>query len=178
MSEHEHSTSLKSLYLILAATFLFGFIAGVILYLQNNTGNEGDGSLQTSTKGFTIQAYMYGECERRGGCPSYRIANDGSYVFIVRTEGQEEVKYENILTGKQLETIRDQLSKTYFADMTHTKFVGTCPASVGSVAYRYEIEYKGERYTFDSCVEQVVGIPLMDGLKNYFGVFNTLQANT
>lgn len=175
MSAGSHHSSMKQLYIILVATFLFGCAAGVILYLQNNTGNEGDGALHTSTKGFTVQAYMYGGCERAGACPSYRIANDGTFVFIERRVGQEDMKYEDALTTKQLEVLRTQLADTDFIALMNTKFAGTCPADTDGIAYRFEIEYKGERHNFDSCVEQITGNQLMELLKEYFSIFQTMR---
>jgi hypothetical protein len=162
---------LKHLYLILIATFVFGFLTGVILFLQNNTGKEGDGGIQTNTKGFTILAYEYGGCTKTGGCPSYRIANDGSYSYITRDSIKGEAKHDDSLSSKQFEALRTRLGEVDFNAIDDTEFKGTCPSATGGIAYRYDIEYQGERHEVDSCIEIIGNQPLFKMLEDYFGIF-------
>lgn len=175
MSDHAPSSSFKNLYLILIATFVFGFATGVILYLQNNTGKEGDGAIETNTKGFTIEAYTYGGCEEMQRCASYRIQNDGSYTYFGRL-GEEETKQEGTVTSAQRTDLRETLGDTELQALTNTTFGGECPAFVDGLAYRYEIEYEGNRYAFDSCVEELRGTPLFDTLENYFEIFTNTRS--
>ena len=163
---------LKHLYLILIATFIFGFLTGVIVYFQNNTGEEGDGGLETNTKGFTIVAYMYGGCEMGGGCPSYRIANDGSYTYIVRDREAGETRHDDSLSRKLHDLLRAQVQGTDYERIFDTESSGTCPVVFDGAAYRYDIVYEGERYEFDSCEEDLGDEALFETLENYFTVFN------
>ncbi len=165
---------LKHLYLILVATFVFGFITGIIVFLQSNTGNEGDGSLITDTKGFSILAYTYGGCARGGGCPSYRIAQDGSYTYIQRSRDNGELKHEDSLSEKQHETLMVHVEDTNYTAILNSEFQGTCPITFDGVAYRYDIEYEGERYVIDSCKKDIEGAPLFEVLQSYFEVFSVM----
>lgn len=166
---------LKHLWLIFIATFLFGFMTGVVVYFAANTGKEGDGSIEPIGKGMTITASVYGGCELVG-CPSYRIENNGSYAYVVWTPEGNEVRYEDTLTDKQLTILRSQLKLTDFDRLDDTEFTGTCPIAFDGPAYRYAIEYRGERYEVDSCIEVVDGEPLFATLTEYFTIFEKLYA--
>ncbi len=163
--------SLKSVYLIFIATFAFGFLMGVVLFLQGNTGKEGDGAIDTNTKGITILAYTYGGCERIG-CSSYKIAPNGSYLYIVRNQASAENRKEGSLPYTELDALKSQVTQTDFTSVKQTKFTDTCPITYDGVAYRYDIEYNGERFMFDSCVENFTDAPLFKNLQNYFEVFS------
>ena len=167
---------LKHLYLILISTFIFGFITGVILYLQNNTGKEGDGALEANTRGITILAYQYGGCTSLG-CPSYRIANNGSYTYIIRDREAGEKRFEDVLSDSQQERIKDSLASIDLDAVYDTEFVGTCPIAYDGIAHRYDITYKGERYEFDSCTELLEGKELFDTLEDYFEIFRITHAD-
>jgi len=171
MSNASHeSDSTKSLYLIFFATFIFGLIAGAILFLQSTTGGEGDAYVSEKDAGnFSIVAYAYGGCTRIG-CPSYRILQNGSYIYLTRQEG--DGKYSGEMSEKDMQTIRTQLQNTDFASIGASSFAGTCPITYDGVAYRFNIDYKGNQYTFDSCVEDLES-PFFTTLSNYFEVFNT-----
>lgn len=155
------------------ATFIFGFMSGIILYLYNHTGAEADPNdsyVEEPVEGVTIIAYMYGGCLEVGGCPSYRIAEDGTYVYISRNRGEEE-RFEDALTGAQYDLLRARLASTDMSGVKGTQFTGACPASYNDIAYRYEITYGGEQYDFDSCGEDLETEPLFETLQGYFEVF-------
>lgn len=172
MSDHEHShaPSSKSLFLILISTFLFGFLTGVIVFLQNNTGGEGDGSGTVTKKGFEILAYTYGGCERLG-CPSYRIANDGTYQYFPRGRKNEDSKFESELSDDALDALKKEIKGVVFENVQSTKFNGTCPIVSDGIAFQYEIIYNGEPYRFDSCVENLSGVPFFKSLLTHFENF-------
>lgn len=175
MSGHGHAPSTKSLYLIFGATLIFGFVTGVIVFLQNNLGKEGGGSLDTDTGGLTILANMYGGCSRGNGCTSYRITNDGAFEYLVHNGDAGEVRYGDTFSDKQFEALTTSISKTDFNAVKQTKFTGTCPSTYDGVAYRYSIQYEGVPYTFDSCSEKLDGA-LFLMLQNYFDVFASMYA--
>lgn len=164
---------LKHIWLVLIATFVFGFLTGVIVYIQTNTGEEGDGSIESIAKGIAITASLYGGCERIG-CPSYRIEDDGSYIYIIWTNEGNEVRYEDTLSDKQLAVLKTQMKETDFERLIDTEFTGTCPITFDGPAYEYTLEYRGERYELDSCIEVLEGEPLFTTLSEYFTIFDTL----
>ena len=163
---------LKHLYLIFIATFILGFATGVILFLQANVGQEeSETPSEASQEGFTITAYMYGGCERGGGCPSYQIENEGSYTYVVRRQESGETKYEDMLSKKQYTALQTLVSETKFDTIMDTTFTETCPVASDGVAYRYDILYNGKRFSIDSCLVKIDNEILFRELQNYFKVF-------
>ncbi|MFZ2253044.1 MAG: hypothetical protein WAW13_02585 [Minisyncoccia bacterium] len=167
MSAHSEAPSSKSLYLILVSTFFFGVLTGVIVFLQNNTGGEGDGSLNTNTKGFEILAYTYGGCERVG-CASYRVIQDGSYDFMVRGRDGQNTKFEGELDRDTLSALKAEIDVVNFEKIMNTEFAGRCPIESDGIAFRYDITYKGIRFSFDSCKENLSDESFFKILLEYF----------
>jgi len=161
----------KHLYLILTATFVFGALSGAILFLQNNTGNEGSGALDVTKRGFTVMAYQYGGCARMG-CASYQILNNGSYMYIARNLNTGEGRFEDVLTTRQRDALRTLFADTDLNRLIDTKFTGSCPVEYDDVAYRYDITYQGDRYEFDACLQNIENVQLFTTLKNYFEIFS------
>ncbi len=161
---------LKHIYLILIATFILGFLAGVLLYLQSSTGKEGDGALETETKGVTITVDIYGGCSRIG-CPSYRIANNGSYIYLARDSEGRVVRRSDTLPLSERAKLWDLVDTADFEAIGATQFTGTCPITFDGVAFQYVIEKEGVQYRFDSCVEDLEGEPLFETLAGYFEQF-------
>ncbi len=167
MSGHSEAPSTKSLYLILISTFFFGILTGVIIYLQNNTGGEGDGDLDMHTSGFEVLAYSYGGCERIG-CASYRLIQDGTYTYMPHEKGFENKKIEGELSKDDLNNIKKAISNINFEALKNLKFKGNCPSEYDGIAFRYDITYKGTRHSFDSCVEQLDSEALFEALGTFF----------
>jgi hypothetical protein len=155
------------------ATFVLGLVTGAIIFLQSSTGGEGDGSLDTDTRSFSIVAYVYGGCERVG-CPSYRVLQNGSYIYIQRQQGNG--KYEGTVSEASMKELKQQLASADFSQIGASTFTGTCPITYDGVAYRFNIDYKGNQYTFDSCVESLEA-PLFGMLTKYFEEFNATHVS-
>ncbi len=175
MSGHGHAPSAKFLYLVFGATLIFGFVTGVIVFLKSNTGNEGNGSLETNTRGFTITANMHGGCARGNGCSSYKITNNGAFEYLVHNGDAGEVRYGDTFPEKQFEVLKANITKTDFNAVKDSKFTGTCPSTYDGVAYRYDVQYEGTQYTFDSCAENL-DEAFFQILQNYFDVFASMYA--
>lgn len=161
---------LKHVYYILAATCIFGFVCGVVLYLYNNTGGKGDGEPVKETKQFFITAHMYGECERIGECASYRIKDMKTYVYIRENGKGSTERFEGVLSSEDRRNLREHIAQTSF-DSIEAPFVGACATETGGSAYRYTIMSENERYTFDSCETLLTDIAFFDGLEHYFDEF-------
>jgi hypothetical protein len=157
---------------MLIATFVFGFVSGVILYLYNNaSGGNGEVVLDDAT--ISITAYRYGGCERAGGCPLYRITNDGTYTYMMRGAANEEARFENILNDTEQTELFKILKDTNLSKVTDTVYTGTCPVEHDGIAYRYTIVYNENRYRFDTCKQSLDNVPLFEVLQRYFDMFAT-----
>ncbi len=160
---------------MLIATFVFGFVSGVILFLYNNaSGGNGDVVLDDAT--ISITAYRYGGCERAGGCPLYRITNDGTYTYMMRGVANEEARFENKLSDAEQTALFKILKDTNLSDVADTVYTGTCPADNDGTAYRYTIVYNENRFRFDTCEQSLDTVPLFEVLQRYFDMFATTYA--
>ena len=159
---------LKHIYLIGIATLLFGFITGVLIYLQSHTGEERENNLRDAEQ-FSIVGRMYGGCESLG-CASYSIDADGSYTYIQNRAGEEE-RFEGKLARSNREEIEDALQQTQLRAVEDSVFTGTCPIAFDGPAYRYDLVYGGERYSIDTCRQDTAGEPLFALLEQYFSLF-------
>jgi hypothetical protein len=166
----------KHLYLIFIATFFFGFVTGVFVYLINNTGDARDTVVEEPSKKLVITAHVYGMCEGIQACPSYRIEHDGSYTYIQRGGENGERRYDDVLTQNQFNLLEEKISSTDFVAVTQTVFKGMCPIVADGPAFRYDVEYEGARYQFDSCKEELDSVSLFETLQGYFEVFDIMYS--
>jgi len=162
---------LKHIYLILIATFIFGFITGIILWLLNHTGQEKIFNIENDIEeGMSIIARSYGGCDW-AGCPSYRIDEDGDYAYILRNRQEPEIRNDGSLEKTELRLLADLLDDTNLEIIEGSDFSGTCPIAYDGIGYKYVISYEGDSYSFDSCKEDIEGEKLFDRLESYFKVF-------
>lgn len=165
---------MKHVYLVFVSTFFLGFVTGGLVFLFNHTGKAGDGGIGAPAAGMSISAVAYGGCTHLG-CPAYKIEDDGAYTYLtgsVSTPG----RFTDSLTDRQLATLRAELADADFDAVAASRFTGTCPVAVDGVAYRFAIEYRGERHEVDTCDADVEGDPLFATLEDYFGIFDLLYA--
>ncbi len=166
------NTMLKHLYIVIGSTFVFGIISGVLLFLITHLGNEGGGEVEQFDTGISVVAKLYGGCQMAGtNCPSYRIANDGSYAYVEPTRQLEPFKGE--LSGSEWRGIRSIIRKEDF--LGYNEFTGTCPVAFDGVAYVFEINMGGDEYIVDSCLDDIEDIELYENLKRYFKVFQNFH---
>ena len=174
---------MKHTYIIIVATFLFGFLGGMILFLYNNVGKEDTQTSDTVTvqgtnepaggaNSMVIAAYRYGGCTRSGGCASYRITDDGKVVYVLRGREGDSDRYEDVLSTEEIETLFKTLHDTDLKKVSESTFSGTCPADNDGTAYRFDVTYDGDEYRFDTCTHALAREPFFLMLRDYFDVFN------
>jgi hypothetical protein len=193
---------MKHTYLILIATFIFGFVSGGILFLYNNVGGVSDVDAVTTEKTllddvekpgadtvkkgtkadvlpFTeITVHEYGGCARTDGCASYHISNTGAYIYMVRSRGEEEKRYEGMLSQAEQSVLAKTFADVDIVTKMDSTFVGMCASATDGIAYRYDLVERGTSYGLDSCVQKLSGIDFFDTLNSYFGVFNDIYTGS
>lgn len=164
----------KHVYTILISTFVFGFVTGAILFLYNNTGGEGDGEPVhiEDAAAISVTAYRYGGCARGDGCASYRITDDGTYEYIVRSRADGETRFADTLNSAEKNALFKALKGTNLESLLDTAFTGTCPVEYDGTGYRYNITYYDTQYSFDTCVQDLENEPLFITLADYFEMFS------
>jgi hypothetical protein len=168
---------MKHLYLIFIATFVIGFLSGVLVYLQSHTGKEGDGAIEDTPNGFVVTASRFGG-ESDFVSTSYRLTENGSYTYIERSEGSAEVKNTGTLPKQELSLLRTKITEVNYDEINGSTFVGVCPITTGGYAYRYTILYDGAEYAFDSCKQVTAGNSFFEVLNTYFKLLEESHSNT
>lgn len=165
----------KHVYLTLISTLIIGFLSGAYLhFLTREPSVPKEITPVVEEDGFEIIANRYGGCERVG-CTLYRIHEDGSYLFLKYNSGSEGDRYQDSITDTQLSNLNELLADTNFDAVKETIFTGICPTTYDGIAYRYEISYEGEAYSFNSCEEDLENESLFIELKNYFDIFRLIH---
>lgn len=158
---------LKHVYLIFVATFVFGLVTGALIFMSSHMdkSTESDTSGDVS-KGYTISVYEYGVCNQ-AGCPLFHIAQDGAYTYIA----PDGSRYEGTLPFATRRDIGNALTALNFDALQDSRFVGTCPASQGGNAYRYDVIFSAQEYHLDSCTQTLGGGAPFDTLNRLFVQF-------
>lgn len=175
MGMQHHEDPNRNVPAMVFATFLFGFVTGFIAFLFVSTGDNALPNAPKVDKGFSIEAQSYGGCEQVGRCPSYKITDDGSYAFTMpEGEGSPQV-FEDTLPEKQIERIERLVQETNLKVLSTSTTTHECVALRGGAAERYTIVRDGDRFLFDSCVQDVHRSELFTSLRDFFVVFTALH---
>lgn len=159
----------KHLYLLILATFVTGVIAGVYTFFMTRDAGDTGAMRPAVVRGYEVIAYEYGGCES-AGCGSFRLTDDGSYMFIVRNGAKESERFEDSISARQRKELDELIASTPYAKVGKSEHRGPCPADGGGTAYRFEIRVENERYSFDSCIESLDGEDLFAQLVKYFDI--------
>lgn len=166
----------KHLYLILLLTFITGLASGVYVYfITRDSGGEKSIEVPIE-KGYEVVAYTYGGCERIG-CSSYKLADDGTYSYLMQSVGRGNERFDDSLSEKQHEELTADVESTDYTSVEKSVFAGTCPDTYDGLAYRFEIRIKSNRYSFDSCTQSLEGEALFELLIKYFDIMNVTHSS-
>lgn len=169
---------LKHFWLVLAATFIVGFVAGMYVYfIAAHTPPESTDPVGVGQReGFEVIADAYGGCQMLGQCPSYRIDETGNYDYLYTKADGETERESDMLSQNRRTQLQTQIENADLAALETTEFVGTCPAAYDGAAYTFEIIRDKERYAFDTCEEDLASSELFALLIDYFEIFAITHA--
>jgi hypothetical protein len=165
---------------MIVLTFFMGLLTGVFGYfwLRNSDTETPSSSVADlrEEEGHELLVTPYGGCARVG-CPSLRLLDDGSYQYLAPTSVRDYARYEDTISVRQNDVLTGLVEGTDFESLRETVFQGTCPDTYDGLGYRFEIRYESDRYSFDSCVEDVVDAPLFVELVKYFGIMEAIHGS-
>ena len=166
----------KHLYVIIILTFFVGFTSGVYgFFMARDT--ESNVESPVVKEGYEILMTMYGGCERIG-CSSFRLLDDGTYLYLAPQGVREYARYEDEISPRQKEFITERMRGTSFTKILESTFVGTCPVTYDGIAYRFDIIVDGERYSMDSCTQDTSNEPLFIELIKYFDIMEATHRSS
>jgi len=161
----------KHLYLLIGLTLITGMACGAYVFFMTRTP-ESNVPKQENQKGYEIIAYTYGGCER-AGCSSFKLQDDGTYVYIMRTSSQGDERFEDSISSRQKKEIEVSLNQTDFKTLGRSSYSGRCPTTYDGLAYRFELRVENNRYSFDTCREAIENEELFLMLTKYFNIMDT-----
>lgn len=157
---------LKHLYILLVATFVMGVLSGIFVFFISRPATSPTGPIKEEVGIFEIIVDTYGGCSNIG-CSSLRILENGEYILVENNRLKGSNRFEGKLNLDEVRNLTRQLGQINFSKLMSSKFQGTCPIAYDGIAYRYLITY-GEKYTIDSCTQNVEGVDLFERLDKYF----------
>ena len=169
---------LKHLYLVVILTFVTGLATGVYGFFATRVPPDTPPEdVAVEQSGYEILATTYGGCERIG-CASYRLMDDGTYLYLAPNAAREYVRYEDEVSPRQHDHIESLLMDAPLARLSQTTFEGTCPVTFDGIAYRFDIRRDGEVYRLDSCVEALDTDVFIIELIKYFGIMEATHRSS
>lgn len=169
---------MKPFVFILLSTFVIGLLTGVYLYFESrSTEPIFDFGGDELTVGFEVIADEYGGCQLLGGCASYRITDDGTYIYLVSHRNVPDERHDGFVESDSFEALKYALEDAPLGRIADSEFEGTCPIASDGLAYRYEIRVGENSYNIDTCREDTEGEQLFELLEDYFVYFREEHYN-
>ncbi len=132
--------------MVFLLTFITGVAAGSFVYLNGLREYDIDPIEPSRISNFEIVVTQYGGCAR-GGCESYRILSDGSYVVIAgngATTGGD-------ITPDQLTSLKQTLFDSDLETQSVPVDPDFCESWVDGVDTTYSITRDKNNYELDTC---------------------------
>ncbi len=140
-------------YVVLILTFVTGVFAGSYLYTTSFAPSyQEDEVPSTQEVMFLLQGQKRGDCNRDGDlCPSFELRANRTYSYI--PQYLDGVEPEEVVHGKLGKDRFDELLAYVDAiDLMELekKSPGAC-SNIYDTNYAYNLVYKGQSYTYDTC---------------------------
>lgn len=146
--------------LLLLSTFLVGFTIGVYAYFAGFSAVDRGitDAIDRSTDSLEIVGEAYGGCSRGDFCPSFRIADDGSYRYFYRPSGaDEQVLREGTIPVDLMQQLQQSVVITELQVASRPIEPAFCESYVDGIDVAYRITLNETQFTLDSCGTDVDG---------------------
>ena len=135
-------------------TFIVGLVAGVYLYFWGfaPTVNKVETVVEEVGVTLTVTAEAYGGCDRTDSCPSFYIADTGSYRFFYTPRvNAEQVRREGALPLAMQRDLKRYATESALTSYSQPTSPAMCNSFADGIDVEYRIELEGELYVLDSC---------------------------
>lgn len=166
---------MKQFYFIILSTFVIGMCAGAYIFIASREEDPLFDFNHTETQSFEVVADAYGGCMRSGSCASYRIAEDGSYTYLVPVRDGEPLRDTGTLANDEFAALKRLVQTADLGAIETSTFAGSCPITYDGLGYTYTIQTKEESYTLDTCKQELEGERLFEILEEYFTTFDAAR---
>jgi hypothetical protein len=135
-------------------TFVVGLVVGVYMFFAGFAPTTAiiEDTVQEIGQTLIVTGEAYGGCDRSGTCPSFNIADNGSYRYSYTPRGATS----QVLREGSLPLALQQDLKRYATVVALDQFSQSidpimCESFVDGIDVRYVIELEGAVYELDSC---------------------------
>ena len=146
--------------LTILITFSVGMAIGFYAYFAGYSpvASTVEEQIDTFTVDIVIVGEAYGGCERSGACPSFRIAEDGSYRYFYLPRGaSQQVLRTGTIPADRLRALHAQLTVEAVESASRPIEPALCDSYTDGIDVRYEVMLDRESYVIDSCGSAVDG---------------------
>jgi hypothetical protein len=165
----------KQDWLNILFTFIVGVFVGFYVYVTGfaPTVEKIETTVEEIGETLIVTGEAYGGCDRVQTCPSFNIADDGTYRYSYTPRGATTpVLREGALPLSIQRNLKKYATKDTLEQFSKPVDPVMCESYVDGIDVRYVIELEGELYTLDSCGTNVdVDSKLwqtLSGLWSYF----------
>lgn len=145
--------------LTILITFAMGLFVGFYVYLAGfaPATDRVSSTIEQIDSGITVTGEVYGGCERVGNCPTYNIANDGSYRhFYVPLGSNEQVVREGVLPLALQQQLNRHVVEPALEQQSQPIEPVFCESFVDGIDVLYTVTLNDDEYTLDTCGTDVV----------------------
>lgn len=141
-------------------TFTMGVIIGFYAYFAGFSSTER--AVTETVEGWTdtlvIVGEAYGGCRMAEFCPSFQVADDGSYRYFYRPAGaSEQVLREGIIPSDLHERLRQVATAGELQVASRPIEPAFCESYVDGIDVTYRVTLNDTDYELDSCGTDVDG---------------------
>ena len=151
-------------------TFFVGFFSGAYLYVVvfAPAVQQVELAAEADKVEFIVTGEVYGGCERTRSCPSFNIADDGSYRYMyVPSDASVPKLREGTFPLERQRKLHRYATEGILMQASTPIDPGTCASYVDGVDVRYTIELGQQIYILDSCGTDIdKGSPLWQELRS------------
>jgi hypothetical protein len=156
-------------------TFSMGAILGFYVYLAGfaPTTERVSTAIEEASDSLVITGEAYGGCQRVDNCPTFNIADDGSYRYFYTPLGTDEpVMREGVLPLALQQQLDRHVVQPPLEDQSRSIEPVFCESFVDGIDVQYDVSLNDVDFTLDSCGTDVVAeSPLWQALSNIWTYF-------
>ncbi len=150
--------------MLIVMTFLLGIFSGAYLYVDIFVPKYGNTGVDSKSE-FEIIADQYGGCARDGGCSSFILRKDRSFVYIKGHQTSEEkATKEGKISAKQFKDLKKALNTLNLSMLAEKVKSRTCASYVDGIDYSYRVLDNNIEYILDTCTTKFGSSDALKGI--------------
>jgi hypothetical protein len=135
-------------------TFVVGVVVGVYVFFAGfaPTTQKIETVVKDIGQSLVITGEAYGGCDRANTCPSFNIANNGTYryAYFLRNVEQQVLREGSVPLALQ-QKLKRYATRDALQALSDPLDPIMCESYTDGIDVRYTVELENEQYVLDSC---------------------------